>query len=191
MEVLYIVLMLLVLAFSIFSLISYFSSRGSLKKRHARVMAELEPARHLNADEQDAFERLYKKRPASGAPVYRVEGALEYVGLSVQGAESKEFFIGGVRIAMASVARLSKKDIKLSLEQMVDGVDQEALQKQIEQLQRAGRKRGASEEEIGQRMADKIKSALFHTAEIVFLSEDIQRDPAYLVALDDWKLTGK
>lgn len=189
MEVVYIIMLVLVLGVSIYSLISYLSNKGSFKKRQARVMSELEPARRLNADEQDAFEKIYKKRPVNEAPVYRLKGPLEYVGIKVQGVESKEFYIGGVRIASAAVVRLSKKDIGVNLEQTAERYDQEAIQEKLAVIRHKAEQEGVSEEEIAKRMQEKLENEMFHTAEVVFLSEDVGKKPAYLVRLDDWKLS--
>lgn len=188
LEILYIVLGLAMLIFSGYSLFSYLSNRGSFKKRHAKIMAELQPARYLSSAEQGTFENFYKKQPEPEAPVYRIEGPLEYVGLKVQGNESKEFAIGGIRVAPASVARVGKKDAGLLLEQICDSVDEQGLQTEVEEIQQTGREQGTDEAEIVRQVKDKLESALFHTAELVFIDADKAKKPAYLLAFDDWKL---
>lgn len=189
MEILYIILLLAVLGITLYSIISYFCSRGSLKKKHREAMQSLEPIRHLNSEERDAFEKLYKKPVSGQGSVYQVEGPLEYIGLSYQGSESKEFAVGGIRLDRRSVARLGKKDIQLNIETIADQVNENKLEEKLVAIKISGREKGASDEEIGREITQALKDELSHSAEFVFLSENIMKKPAFLVAFDKWKLS--
>ncbi|MCP4137290.1 MAG: hypothetical protein GY754_40355 [bacterium] len=158
METIYGILFIVVTIFSIFNVISYFSDRGSIKQRHAATIHDLKPVKNLDSIGRRAFEKLYKKKPLNEASVFRVEGPIEYIGLEIDGAESREFSIGGIRIANRSVNKLRKKQVNINLEVEAAKIREDALKE------------------------------ISHVVEVVFLSRDIENEAGYIVKYDNWDI---
>lgn len=186
MEIVYIIVLLLTLVISAISIASYFSNRSGLKQEHAAKMAELQPVRTMELSDVEKFGAVYKKKVPTGTPVYRVKGSVGYISIRAQGSESREYAIGGIRIAPRSVQRLGKNDIGVRLNEYLPDTD--AVQTALDDLNVRIASNEIPEDKVAQ-MVETIEDKLCnHTIEFAFTKEDVARAPAFITAIDDIRI---
>lgn len=98
MNAIVILLNLALLVIGIFSIIAYYSNKRMLKNRESIVRENLVPCRTVSEQEIAAVSKFYKKNISPDTMVYKIEGVLEKISLTVNHNTSSEYWIGGIQI---------------------------------------------------------------------------------------------
>jgi hypothetical protein len=188
MEIIFTILFLATLVLSVVSLVAFLAKRSGGANRHRALMAGLTPARSLSFDEKEKFNRWYRQKLGYEDPVsvYRHEGPVEYLSLTVNHAETKEFSIGGLKIAGPSIHRLEKTVPGLNFTQLAVDASERSRERTKAILER----NRDPETMDTDSMAEEIENALaefVHQFEIVFQKNNT-RLSGFLVRFDDWSL---
>ncbi len=183
---LYFGLVIVVLVLSAVSVAMYFSNRSGLKKEHAEKIAELEPIRRMELSDVEKFHAAYRKKVPTGTPVYRVTGSVGYISIRTQGGESREYVIGGIRIASRSVTRLGKRDIGIRLDEYLP--DTEGLNKALDELNIRVASNEISEDQVKEKAEELADRYCNHTIEFAFTKDDVSKAPAFITAVDDLRI---
>jgi hypothetical protein len=69
-----------------------------LKNREDKVRGELSPYRTVSEREIAAISKYYKKIVSPDTPVYKIEGVLDKISLTVNHSTSSEYWIGGIQV---------------------------------------------------------------------------------------------
>jgi hypothetical protein len=188
MDALYAVLFIAALVLSIVSLVFYLRKRFIIGNEHKQIMAELQPARQLSSAEQENFTRLYKQKLPEGEPipVYRHEGSVGYISISINHAEVKQYTFGGIKIALAGLERLRRvlKEVNFDLIAVTTNAQSEEKVKAV--MEKYKDSTAINEERIKEELKNAL-SEFNHTFELVFLKNDATK-PGFLVKFDDWSL---
>lgn len=194
MEAIYTLLVLGLAVFSIVNLVSHMGNHGKLKKEHEEVMAGLASTRRMTNREMENFKTVYKTTMPAPAKVYKLRGAVSYIGVTINHAEQKEFAIGGARLHAKCSNMLKRKKVGVDLETYAATQERlqadEGLKAEVDALQEKMERENLSVEDIKPEMEALREKAMFHDAEFVFLKEEgVEKQAAFLVSLDDWKLS--
>lgn len=143
----------------------------------------------------DAFKRIYKKDLPPETPVYEVRGIFDYISLTVNGVENKEFTVGGIRISGASYTRLKNKKVGITLDDYLPNTDE--MKKILNDEFNESDTEGMTEEEqekysekLYNRTEELLDEHANHTARFVFLKEaNYEKQYAFVVGIDDWDIS--
>ncbi|HEQ71299.1 MAG TPA: hypothetical protein ENN69_02320 [Spirochaetia bacterium] len=189
MKILPLLFMAVTVILSSISLVYYFRKRSGSRRIHMEIMSHLAPVRTLSVIEREKFSAVYGKLAGrtlgegTSLSVYRHEGPIESISLSVNHAEVTQYTIGGIQIAAAGLERLGTLqhiDFK-TLASRSSTLSREKAQAALKEYLEHGRADEA-EAELKRTLDD-----LNHMIEVVFLNNRTEQ-AGFLVRYDDWNL---
>lgn len=189
----YTVLVLIVAVIAIVSLISHASSHNDIKKNHAEAVSQLKISSSLGPLKSEAFKRIYKKNLPPETPVYEAKGIVDYISITINGAENKEFTIADIRISGASYHKLRKKKVGIILDDYLPKSDEikKALQTEFTESEIENINENSDiAEKFNIRSEELLEKHAYHTVKFVFLKEQsYEKQYAFIVGLDDWDIS--
>lgn len=173
---------------SIISLVAHTRSKAGMRNRHGRIVSGLTPCRQLTNLETRKFNTLYRKKiPITrNVFVYTHEGPVEYISLSVNHAESKEFSVGGIMISGPGLAKLSRVLAGVDFTALARETADRSREKTLAVLERYANSDAANGEAVVRELKA-VREEFSHTVEIVFPDNNTSR-PGFLVQFDGWSL---
>lgn len=190
---LYTILVLIVAIISIISLVSHASNHNDIKKNHAEAVSQLKLSSSLGPIRSEAFKRIYKKDLPPETPVYETKGVFDYISISINGSENKEFTIGDIRIAGPSYLKLRKKKIGVDLNDYLPNSDEikktlksEFTESEIETMN----ENKEVLNRFNKRSEELLEEHAYHNVRFVFLKEqNYEKQYAFIIGLNDWDIS--
>jgi hypothetical protein len=175
---------------SIVSLVAYTRTKAGMRKRHGRIISGLAPCRQLSTMETRKFNTLYRKKipVTKGVFVYKHAGPVEYISLSVNHAESKEYSVGGIMIAGSGLTKLSHVLTGVDLTVLARETAERSREKTMAVLERYAQSDAANGEAVVKELKA-VREEFSHSVEVVFPDNNTSR-PGFLVQFDEWNLAG-
>lgn len=182
MDTLYTMLTILSLVIGVIVLISHIVGRREQKREHKFTMSQLSPQRILTPGEVEKFTTMYKKKIPGNMQicVYSHKGLMEYISFSVNGAETKQYTIGGVEIAHQSIDKLLRKPYQIDCES-ISKQNLTGFNSDIEKLQEE------HGDELPVEAFNEISEKYSQDIEFIFLNNNMD-SKAYLIKFNEWSV---
>ncbi len=188
MDTLYAILFFAALVLSVVSLVMFLRKRSLIQNEHKQIMSQLFPARQLSAIELDNFTRLYRQKLPEGepVPVYRHEGSVGYISITINHGESKQYTFGGIKIASAGVEKLGRALKEVNFDLIAATTTAQSEEKANAVLEKYKGSSSIDEKKIKKELETAL-AEFNHAFEVVFPKNDTSK-PGFLVKFDDWSL---